>query len=216
MNSSQKLFILLISVVIYSCSKEDETIETIKTNEPVIEIPVSNNFFPLDIGNYWVYEFKTRMPDGSITSGKIDTLRVISDTLINDLKYFVLNTNQPNFNSKWIIRDSAGYILSTKSQVMLTPAPASKAYNSHYGFFTPVDTAYYYWDEFPRVVTVNTKQGTFDCLEQLTNHQLYSLGNKLLIDTSFFASIGPVQRSFSYSSGAQVVGEIIDYHLEEQ
>ncbi len=206
------LLLTLICIITFSCSKKEENIDPVNViDSTIVEL---NNNFPLVIGNYWIYEFFTKLPDGSVSFLRLDTLKVIGDTILQSRKYFVLETDQPSNGNKWIIRDSSGYIVNLYNQVMLTPSPDMTEYNNHYGFIGNTgDTAFYYYDIFPRNAMVNTKLGVYECIEQLATHQSFLQDRKELIDTSYFSKIGPVQRSYSYLSGGKMIGKLIDYQL---
>lgn len=207
-----KLFTLVLSVlIIFSCKKENTT-----AANPSPTIPI-NTYFPLSIGNYWVYEFSTHLPDGSIVgTPSIDTLKVVRDTLISDNTYYIIETNKPIPNSQHYRRDSIGFIINNKGIVTLPPSANEGLYNFHYGFINGSDTAYAYWEEFQDGYSISNSTGTYDCMAQLATHEAWPIiGGNTVVDTSYYSTIGIVQRSFSYLSGAKNIGVLMDYHLEE-
>ena len=210
----KKISLILISCVFftYACKKNTDAPST-SVPEPEITI---NEFFPMNIGNYWVYEFVQKNPSGEIIgNSSYDTLKIVSDTLINNHTYFLFKTNKPSTGTQFLRRDSIGYIVDTQGNVKLIPNADEGIYNYDY-FFLNGDTAYSYWEEYIDEYQVITEVGGFVSLGRIAKHQLWpSLGGNLTLDSNLYAEIGMIQRSYSFSSGGKMFGSIIDYHLEE-
>jgi hypothetical protein len=109
-------FIALIMAVSFmsSCKKEDD-------------IKTKIGYFPLSIGNYWIYqEFMIDTSGNEIANSKLDSVIIKRDTIINDKKYFVFEgTNYPftargNWGIVDILRDSSGYIVNQNGTVLFT------------------------------------------------------------------------------------------------
>lgn len=210
-----KIIILLCTVcIIYSCKKDN--------NQPGITPPATipmNAYFPLSIGNYWVYEFTTRMPDGTIVgTPSIDTIKVSGDTTINTYTYYILESNKPVQNTRYYRRDSLGYVVNQKGSIRLFPIGNEGLFNFHYGYIdsSNQDTVYSYWEEFQDGFDIVSNVGNYtNCMANIATHQAWpDFGGISSSDTNYYATIGQIQRSFSYLSGAKSVGLIIDYHLE--
>ena len=201
--------LLMIFVFLSSCKKVEENPEE---EHEVIQ----NAYYPLQTGNYWVYEFQTHLPDGTISGDPvIDSLIIVGDTLIENKTFSVLNTNRPIQNSVWYLRDSSGYVLSKNGSTSLPPFEQTGLFNDHYGTFSNGDTIYYYYDRFPDVADISTYVGSEQCLAQYSTHENYPvIGGNTVVDTSYYAAFGPVQRSYAFSSGAKMIGTLIDHHLE--
>jgi len=209
------LVLFILASTIYSCKKDN-----IDPGTPAPETIPMNAYFPLSIGNYWVYEFTTRLPDGTVVgTPSIDTLKITGDTLIQSYTYYILETNKPSLNTSFMRRDSLGYIINTKGAITLFPSGNEGIFNFHYGFMGAgnTDTLYSYWEEFQDGYSLATPAGNYtDCLAQLVKHQAWpNYGGHLGIDTNYYSEIGIIQRSFSYLSGAKNIGILLDYHLEE-
>ena len=204
------LYLILATLFLYACQKNDET-----TPPPPAKIPI-NAFFPMDIGNYWVYEFVNRQPDGTIIgTPSTDTLKVVKDTLINDIKYFEFVTNKPSNNSHYFYRDSLGYIVNSQGRKILLPEADEEIYYFHYGFYLS-DTMYSYWEEFEGEFTVINNFGSHQALAQVVTHKAWpNYGGQTVEDTTFYSEIGPLQRSYGYQSGIKMIGTLVDYHIEE-
>ena len=182
---------------------------------PQIEIPV-NKYFPMKVGNYWVYEFINRLPDGSSTGSPFyDTLKIVSDTLINEQLFYLFSTNKPTPSTQYLNTDSSGYIINQFGNISLLPSANEALYNFHYGFVGS-DTAYSYWEEFQDGFVASNQTGTYNCLAKIASHQAWpNFGGGMATDTLLYSEIGMIQRSYSYLSGSKMIGVLIDYHLEE-
>lgn len=81
------------------------------------------DYFPLSIGNSWVYQNVDIDPLGQETvRPEKDSVIISRDTLINDKLYYVFEGTSYPFNGrKWgvidIVRDSAGYIVNQFGEV---------------------------------------------------------------------------------------------------
>ncbi len=205
------LFPLFVGVLaITACKKE---VIDCPQESPTIS---KNAYYPLEIGNYWIYEFQTYLPDGS-TSGTIsmDTLKVVGDTIMDDNSFFVIHTDKPTSNGVWYLRDNEGSILTRYGSMVLPPSPTEESYNEHHYVLGDSDTLFYYYDKFPLKELVETNFGEEECMRQEATHIVYPLAeNNEVVDISYFASFGPVQRSYAYVSGAKMIGTLVDYHIE--
>ena len=57
----------ILTLLIFSCKKEEIEPEVLPQEEIPIETDtISNNYHPLTIGSYWVYEFDNHLPNGTI------------------------------------------------------------------------------------------------------------------------------------------------------
>lgn len=204
---------LTLLMIGFACTKEDEVETT-----PIVIPELKNPYFPLKNGNYWVYEFLSKNPDGTISPNRwIDTLKVIGDTSIESKKYWMIHSNQPFPKNISFIRDSMGYLISNNHTIVLTPTANSIIYNEHFKISSnqQQDTIFQYWTTFPVKEKHSISLGNFNCLIKETNHRLFlDPSHPLIVDTSLYANIGPIQRSFSYSSGTKMIGTLIDYHLK--
>ncbi len=213
-----RLLLPLIFSIIVSCSKEKKEEALMKTNPPdTSKQEINNPYFPLAVGNYWVFEWRRRLPDGSMSTVQaIDTMMIERDTLLDNIRFYILSNNYPFQNAEILIRDVEGSILRDNGGLILPFESDDKIYNDHYGFGqNENDTLYYFWQEYPTIEKHSTAFGDFDCLVQIDFHESYLHNDPVLrADTLLYAEIGPVLRSFSYlSSGTKSIGKLINYNL---
>lgn len=171
----------------------------------------------MQTGNYWIFEFQTHMPDGSLTGNvSTDSLVVVGDTLLDDVFYHVIHTDKPSANSVWYLRDDHGVIVNQWGSTILPPNPTDEIFNfHHYVLEGTNDTLFRYIDEFPSLDYVETNFGEVECMFQKASHMIFPLADEIThVDTTYYSSFGPVQRSYAYFSGAKMIGTLVDYHLE--
>jgi hypothetical protein len=103
----KKLFLLAcIVVLLSSCQKEEP--------KPSDSTPKAN-YFPLKIGNYWVYDLYQVDPLGNETlSNRIDSVIVKRDTIIRNTQYYVLENFREHSPRYTFLRDSSGYVVDEK------------------------------------------------------------------------------------------------------
>lgn len=203
--------IIVVLLSLYACQKKDSVTTGSK------DIAISNDYYPMEVGNYWVFSFVHKNLDGTINgSTSIDTLKILRDTLILGERFFIFHTNKPIPNTQFMRRDSSGYIIDQNGQVKLLPTANEGLYHFHYGFIAS-DTAYAYWEEFHDGISASFQSNELSCLGRLAKHQTWpNYGNQTLIDSNLYASFGPLLRSYSYlSSGVKIYGTLEDYHLED-
>ena len=103
----KKLFLvgMMSSLALASCKKDE--------NKP----SVTTNYFPLAVGNYWVYNvYRTNLSTGKDSLIGTDSTYVKKDTLIKNQKYFILFDNSAFQSfSGLILRDSANCILENRN-----------------------------------------------------------------------------------------------------
>ena len=203
------LVIFLTLLIYYSCTKTD--------SNPQTTVPVmTNDYYPMAVGNYWVYEFVNKDPEGNIVgNSSIDSIKIVTDTLILEKLFYVFETNRPYPNTRFMRHDSAGYIVDQHGDLKLLPAANEALYHFHYGYVGN-DTAYSYWESFVDNINTQTSLGNYTCLGRLAYHEAWpSFGGNTSVDSNLYAPIGQLTRSYSYLSGGKMYGSLINYSIEE-
>jgi hypothetical protein len=115
----RKLFFIAAMIAIFSaCQKDDETNQSQTTPEP--------DYFPMAIGNYWVYENVMIDTLGTIITEKIDSVFINRDTLIEDEAFFVfeqittLSNGDIRVKPRMYYRDSSGYIIDSSGAIFFS------------------------------------------------------------------------------------------------
>lgn len=103
------LTLLLMTIVVYSCKKEDK-------EEPITPTPttVYPNYSQLKVGNYWIYQqFELDSMGNETPKNIFDSCYVEKDTVINSHTYYKLISPYDGIGSGCkYIRDSLHYIVS--------------------------------------------------------------------------------------------------------
>ncbi|MGB0424638.1 MAG: hypothetical protein ACPGED_09950, partial [Flavobacteriales bacterium] len=195
MNKAIPFALLLLTLTLVACKKDDPT--PVETSNA---LPTTNAYFPLAVGNYWVYDFQSYTPNGEPTGNpSVDSLKVVGDSLIMGELYFQLETNRP-VQRTLLLRDDNGVVVSKFGSVMLPNEPDDEIYNAHFGQIGG-DTTHFYFDEFPRTEMVETNFGLVSCITQESTHEMFpSFGGATIVDTTYYASFGPVERSYAFGS----------------
>lgn len=155
--------IILIAFLILPSCKE--------SNTPTPENSVLD-YFPLTIGNYWVYERSSC--DSTWTdcnSLSIDTSRITKDTLINGFTYFKIEGKNLVGNSTPVfLRDSGDYLVNSMGYIHVSIDEInSLLYEEYITNSAQTDTLYYIISEmigYPNSVVVPA--GTFNCIDNRT------------------------------------------------
>lgn len=106
------IFFFSICLIFSSCRKDVGVLN--QNSEPIPTPIVSKGYFPLSVGNYWVYKKFTKDTLGNLLGGiSLDTVKVRKDTTING-KIFYEIKGHPVLTgniSVYYCRDSADYII---------------------------------------------------------------------------------------------------------
>ncbi len=183
--SSKKLFGLFLILIIFTCSDSG-----LGPNE-------NKSYFPLQIGNEWIYEYDFRTPDGLVTDTLVYT--ITGTKKIKGQTYYEFNKHMPFFPSNWIIPNIGEQLLRQSENGNILVSIDS----SEYLFFlfdnVLIDTMIkmkltdldYWLKIYSKNETVNTEAGTFtDCYKTLYYIPLIT-GTEYFI--WFAQGYGPVQ-----------------------
>jgi len=182
-----------------------------------------NAYYPLSIGNYWVYNHYDVSESGELTETDIiDTVTVTRDTLVGGVVYYVLEGGYypivpENESIVAIVRDSSGYIVDINNEILFsednfTDTLRSVSY-SNYG--EPFLEARYKMEmeDSP----VSTPAGTFDVLNYQGTIETFSdgeLDQRRFTNTYYAREVGKVFDSFFYvGSNEQFEKRLVDYHI---
>lgn len=208
----QFTILLLATLLFASCSKDDDS-------EECPQNTFTNPYFPMNTGNYWVYEVVCKDEDGIQTGNtRIDSLIVVGDSLINGISYKVF---EGFMGTPWIYRDSLGYIVSNTGRIVLPPGHSDEIFYSDIKYIETSngtitdDTLFVVKEVCPSIDVVNTNFGSESCLLKTITHETGEwLDYKISVDSAYYANFGAVQLSYSYSAGVKCIGTLVDYHLE--
>lgn len=73
--------IILIVISLTACNNN--------STQPTKPVVKQDYIMPLAVGNIWVMSIKELRPDSTIYRSSIDTIRILSDTIINGIKWYI-------------------------------------------------------------------------------------------------------------------------------
>ena len=136
----RKLFFFAILLAIFSaCQKDDDSNQNDTTLKP--------DYFPMAIGNYWVYENVTIDSLGVTLSDKIDSVIITKDTLIDNETFYIFEQTRTLSNGtiltghKQFYRDSSGYIIDSSGAIFFSDENFTNTLQIE-EFITGSDTVY--------------------------------------------------------------------------
>ena len=113
----RKLFFIAAMIAIFSaCQKDDDSNQTV--SEP--------DYYPMAIGNYWVYQFTNTDTLGVVHYERFDSIFIDRDTLIGNETFFVFehakisSDGDVSYGPSSYYRDSSGYIIDSSGAIFFS------------------------------------------------------------------------------------------------
>ena len=106
------LSIMACAIFLTNCSDNTVTIE--------------DSYYPLAVGNYWVYDWLRIDPNtGEAPTGERDSVMITGDTIINGKTYFIRESHE-NLGPRTVyidfVRDSSGYLVNSTGRIFFSSA----------------------------------------------------------------------------------------------
>ncbi len=216
----RKLFQLgLIIALFVSCNKDE--------NSDLFNDPLSKTkeYFPLEVGNYWVYQTYLVDTLGKETNlATIDSVVITRQEIYNGNSYYIFEgTNSPlnkNFGFINALRDSSGYIVDKNGLIRFTAINFIDTLLSQEEIFEN-DTLYtltFKMEEISELVSVPA--GKFEVLNfkgTLIARILFQNTKKPRYINKFYAKgVGKILDSYYYlSHPSRSEKRLIRYHIEK-
>lgn len=195
----RKLFVFGLAIALLASCKKDSNPGENGENQ---------SYFPLEIGNYWVYQHYNIDALGSETeTDKTDSIIVSRDTLINEYVYYILEgTNYPYRSGRWgivdIVRDSNGYLVNYKGITQCAQNNSSDILASKTEIIGQ-DTLYtlsYQMENMSENITVPA--GIFDVLNYkgtvISKEEIPGIQNPRYLNNYYAKNVGKVLESYFY------------------
>jgi len=212
------LSLVFLILGIASCKKQN-------TQTPEVIPPVQEpNYYPLEIGNYWVYE-NYRLKDGQEElMAELDSIIVVKDTMIRYERYFILDCFIEPFGSKKIriLRDSMSYITDPYGRLSFTMNNLGDIFYHSIQYDNDGDTAVYQeLSIHPELESLSLAIGDFEAINRITDFILFPGSNQpdSLVyrssDAHFIDGIGQATDFLFYASGSMSFEkQLLRYHIE--
>lgn len=208
-----------VTILFASCEKSDSNL--IVTSEE------NKDYFPLGIGNYWIYSHYEVDSSGNETErDRIDSITVSRDTVINNYQYFVLEQTRIKKSGSLggvidILRDSSGYIVNEKGEIRFSADNFTDILASEPGVFGD-DTLYtltYKMETFPDQVSVPA--GDFEVLNYkgtvTTPQQTPGILNPRYINNLYSDNVGKVLETYLYVYSTGIIEKrLVRYYVSKE
>lgn len=194
----------LLAIALFGCSKSDSTIPSSENAYP------ASAYYPLSVGNYWIYDLYEVDTNGVETFIDTDSMYIERDTILRGNRYFVKRTTRLNGVS--IIRDSSDYLVNRYGLKLFGPQDKSDTLDLLALPFNGTDTTQiirFQMNLQSRKITVPA--GSFNILELIESVR-YLSGSSIIRPYSLYRApnVGTVYAESSYSHNNPI---IIEYRL---
>jgi hypothetical protein len=216
----RKLFYLGFVIILFaSCEKDDSN----SINDSVEK----TNYFPLGIGNYWIYKHYDIDSLGNETErDRIDSVIINRDTIINNNQYFILEgTNYPFNGESWgivdILRDSSGYVVNEKGKIKFSSENFTDTLASEIEVINE-DTLYiltYRMEKLTNHAVVPA--GEFEALNYkgtvITSNPSQGVKNPRYMNNYFANNVGKILETYFFLS-SPIIGErrLVRYKIKDE
>ena len=207
------LLIFVLTLVFASCEKDNTEQTPQAPQESVLD------YFPLQVGNYWVYERSgcdSTWTDCTVIS--TDTCIIVGDMIFGDFIYYnIVGVNPVGQPTSEFIRDSLDYIIDNYGNIYFSNSDFENKLNEEFVTNGDGDTIFHWYYQMQKeLYNIEVPNGNFDCMDnkmsfyrkvddfekELNTHQLYS------------KNVGPVfKQSMFAHSGSGFKQELVDYRI---
>ncbi len=205
-----KKFIFLLQLFLilffYSCKDSDT--------------PNSNNFYPLAVDNYWIYEkFNIDENGNSSPTNHRDTIRVIGTENINGTNYYVLEKINGLSSSIEYRRDSLGYIVNEKGEFVYSFLDTQDDETVTYSIIVSDPYGFTFENTISNPsTTIDVSAGSFDCIEyqQRITNDVPSITWTEKFDYTYFAKdVGLIHSIQNWAtSNNKLESKLIEYFVQ--
>ncbi len=193
-----------------ACQKENTSTSIVNTE----------NYFPLKVGNYWIYANSNVNQNGMETlSQELDSVYLEKDTLINGKTYFKMVSSLPNssiFSTKFI-KDSLHYLVDDKGIKLFSSQNFADTLHvsDNTGLENILKTRFY---KMEKEDNVKSPIGTYNCLDYRMKGVLVQPidgKNELFCHTYYAKDIGIIKNIASYiSTSAFIKSDLVRYKVQ--
>ncbi len=198
------IFVFSVSVIaLFSCGKTKEK------NTPV----AVTDYFPMEIGNYWVYEhYRIDMFGHSTKLPLTDSIVIAADTIINGNTYYVFEGTDffkkgDNWSILGIYRDSSNYIINHKGEIKLSLANFSDTLHQAVLEYDSKEYAEIIYKMTPANENIAVPAGKFKALNFrgtfIANKDFIPSGieNPRYLNNYYSKGIGLISKNYFYFTG---------------
>ena len=196
----------LMSFFFFSCQKDGN-----ESDGSTLKV---FNYYPLEIGNYWIYSnYKIDTLGNERDMNKKDSVIISRDTIIRGNQYYILEGSMYLFDGgEWsiidILRDSSGYLINDKGEVKFS---ANNFIDTLYTFIqlNNEDTLYTVTYQMEKLnSTVNVPAGNFEALNfkgsLYTQIMVKGIKNPRYINNYYANNVGKIFQTIFYLASPDI------------
>jgi hypothetical protein len=217
-------FLLLVpmSILVDSCHKKEQVAELPAPQiEPPSNLPAT--FYPLKVGNYWIYQQFTFDAQGFETKfDTFDSVYILSDTLLRGRKFFKMFRPIYGQPSVKLLADSGLFLIDNMGRIISSRENTNTLLSTEYHLdFVSTDTLFrteLRMTDFDAIVTVPA--GTFKTSNALSTHFIApklvqsGISSPKFTHCKLARNIGPVYETAAILTTDMIWGRrLIRYHL---
>ncbi len=214
------LFSIALSLgLITSCKKKKEDPQTI----PPIPVVATQNFVPLKVGNYWIYNVYSIQPSGQETFTQVDSVYISGDSIVNNTSYFILeNAAATSPPSSILLRQQNSDIMIPNGTYYYKNNDFTTVFYDHFFMSSGPATSDTMYREIRKMadnhLQVTVPAGTYSTI---TYQYLYKIWptykqccDTLYWNRRFAENVGVVQETTAmFLSGLHMERRLVRYHL---
>jgi len=211
----RKTTTVFFAIIVFAGCKKEIAVETLP---PITVTQTSKvtDYYPLTVGSYWiyhVYEIDTNLIDHYWTT---DTIRIVSDTLLDEKKYYYFKGNYFGGPFSDFITDSLDYIIYSDGTIILSNSNFTDTLRVR--VIPGISTSYYKMFDHGRIVSVPA--GTFPIIdrEQISyyDNPNYPYGNPRTATRNYAKGVGMIKdRNYMDGSPKWLERRLVQYHIAE-
>jgi hypothetical protein len=178
-----------------------------------------DTYTPMTVGSYWIYtQYETIPGIGEVSTGVVDSTFIASDTLINNVLYYVFRSSL-TYGWLSVLRDSSGYLVNPLGARLFHDGNAGELLHERVSLNNMGDTIYYekrIMEQAPNQIQVPA--GSFEVM----NAALYQYFPKAvntptqLKSNNYYAhNVGLIYRNY-FSFGRALNFQLLRYHIAEE
>jgi hypothetical protein len=210
---ARNILIIIPILLIASCSK-DIAIPVDQGVSQTTVIPSAEDYYPLTVGNYWVYDYYVINTLSGVQQFQYrDSVYIVGDTIINGYTYAHQENKSINGIGWAYLRDSSGYMVMHKgAKILFSCCNFTDTFSiSHDGAYT-VYTKMIHQDTLIPTPLGNFHSISLGYLWHYTNNSAPLPKNEYLF---FGKGIGMTQYCHWYYPGCigKIEGRLVKYHL---
>lgn len=186
------LAIILSTLLFVACDNDDDDVEN-----PITQ---TQKYFPLHVGNYWVYDVYNIDNGIEKKVQKQDTIKISEEIIAGGQTYY--NVEIHDYSQRWrpyvTLRDSSGYLVTPTGRKFFSNTLFDTVINEYHNLVSPTDTLHSEYRKMRQVQEpLNTAFGDFNVLD-IENEVLIPNRPNKFTHCYFAKNIGIVMKTYCY------------------